>query len=121
MSKKINVNPDHYKVAGRERQGENVLAAMHKQAYAQQSAVSRWASQRDRVTAPPSASPPDPSEKAELPKKASSRGKSKSRALAAGGVRRQASTTRHVSQKIAKPRKKESRETTKRAKRSSGR
>ncbi len=24
MSKRINVNPDHYKVAGRERQGENV-------------------------------------------------------------------------------------------------
>jgi hypothetical protein len=25
MSKRINVNPDHYKVAGRERQGENVV------------------------------------------------------------------------------------------------
>jgi hypothetical protein len=25
MSKHINVNPDHYKVAGRERQGENVV------------------------------------------------------------------------------------------------
>jgi hypothetical protein len=25
MSKRINVNPDHYKVAGRERQGENVI------------------------------------------------------------------------------------------------
>jgi hypothetical protein len=25
MSKHINVNPDHYKVAGRERQGENVI------------------------------------------------------------------------------------------------
>ena len=25
MSKNINVNPDHYKVAGRERQGEDVL------------------------------------------------------------------------------------------------
>ena len=25
MSKYINVNPDHYKLAGRERQGENVI------------------------------------------------------------------------------------------------
>jgi len=25
MSRNINVNPDHYKVAGRERQGENVI------------------------------------------------------------------------------------------------
>jgi hypothetical protein len=25
MSKNINVNPDHYKVAGRERQGEDIL------------------------------------------------------------------------------------------------
>ena len=25
MSKHINVNPDHYKVAGRERQGEDVV------------------------------------------------------------------------------------------------
>jgi len=25
MSRRINVNPDHYKVAGRERQGENVV------------------------------------------------------------------------------------------------
>jgi len=25
MSKRINVNPDHYKVAGRERQGEDVV------------------------------------------------------------------------------------------------
>ena len=25
MSRRINVNPDHYKVAGRERQGENIV------------------------------------------------------------------------------------------------
>ncbi len=25
MSRRINVNPDHYKVAGRERQGENII------------------------------------------------------------------------------------------------
>jgi hypothetical protein len=31
MSKNINVNPDHYKVAGRERQGENVVHQVEKQ------------------------------------------------------------------------------------------
>jgi hypothetical protein len=30
MSKNINVNPDHYKVAGRERQGENVVHEIEK-------------------------------------------------------------------------------------------
>jgi hypothetical protein len=30
MSKNINVNPDHYKVAGRERQGENVVHQVEK-------------------------------------------------------------------------------------------
>jgi hypothetical protein len=34
MSKNINVNPDHYKVAGRERQGEDILHQKHKQAMA---------------------------------------------------------------------------------------
>jgi hypothetical protein len=30
MSKNINVNPDHYKVAGRERQGEQVIHEVEK-------------------------------------------------------------------------------------------
>jgi hypothetical protein len=34
MSKRINVNPDHYKVAGRERQGENIIHQIEKQAAA---------------------------------------------------------------------------------------
>lgn len=32
MSKKINVNPGQYKVAGRERQGENIRQDKHKAA-----------------------------------------------------------------------------------------
>jgi hypothetical protein len=32
---KNNVNPDHYKVAGRERQGEDIVQEVHKQNYAQ--------------------------------------------------------------------------------------
>ncbi len=35
MSKNINVNPDHYKVAGRERPGQNIPVELVKQQYAQ--------------------------------------------------------------------------------------
>lgn len=41
MSKKINVNPDHYKVAGRERQGEDIPADREKRALSQAKAGSR--------------------------------------------------------------------------------
>jgi hypothetical protein len=33
LSKNINVNPDQYKVAGRERQGEDIVQTEHKQAH----------------------------------------------------------------------------------------
>ena len=42
MSRKINVNPDHYKVAGRERQGENIIQERQKQEF------SRTAGPRNR-------------------------------------------------------------------------
>ena len=32
---KSNVNPDHYKTAGRERQGEDIVQEIHKQKYTQ--------------------------------------------------------------------------------------
>jgi hypothetical protein len=32
MSRRINVNPDQYKVAGRERQGENIVHEVQKSA-----------------------------------------------------------------------------------------
>ncbi|MGH9940586.1 MAG: hypothetical protein ACREAM_30450 [Blastocatellia bacterium] len=35
MSKKNNVNPDHYKTAGRERQGEDIIHDVYKRRYAQ--------------------------------------------------------------------------------------
>jgi hypothetical protein len=35
MSKKSNVRPDHYKVAGRTRQGENIVQEIQTQEYAQ--------------------------------------------------------------------------------------
>ena len=35
MSKKNNVNPDHYKTAGRERQGEDIVHDAYKRWYTQ--------------------------------------------------------------------------------------
>ncbi len=35
MSRKNNVNPDHYKTAGRERQGEDIIHDFYKRWYAQ--------------------------------------------------------------------------------------
>ena len=39
---KNNVNPNHYKVAGRERQGEDILQTRHKQKHAQSRVRSRF-------------------------------------------------------------------------------
>ena len=36
---KSNVNPDHYKTAGRERQGEDIVQEIHKQKFAQEEAA----------------------------------------------------------------------------------
>ena len=41
MSRNINVNPGHYKVAGRERQGEDILQRDQKQRFAQQAGGGR--------------------------------------------------------------------------------
>ena len=49
MSKRINVNPDHYKTKGRERQGEDVVVAREKQALSQALATG----DRRRRKAPP--------------------------------------------------------------------
>jgi hypothetical protein len=38
MSKKSNVNPDHYKIAGRERQGEDIVQSEHKKELAEKQA-----------------------------------------------------------------------------------
>ena len=36
---KSNVNPDHYKTAGRERQGEDIVQEIHKQKFTQAEAA----------------------------------------------------------------------------------
>jgi hypothetical protein len=59
MSRNINVNPAHYKVAGRERQGENIIQNVERQAFAQQKAdADRW---REKQAPPPwETTPPAP-------------------------------------------------------------
>lgn len=43
MGKKNNVNPGHYKTAGRERQGDDIVQEIHKQEYAQAEAAQKKA------------------------------------------------------------------------------
>jgi len=56
MSKNINVNPDHYKVAGRERQGEDVVHEVEKRAIKRL----RRAEQRISATVPSQKAPRSP-------------------------------------------------------------
>ena len=55
---KHNVNPNHYKVAGRDRQGEDILQARNKQKLAQSLVRERF---EMRQALPPGISPADPS------------------------------------------------------------
>jgi hypothetical protein len=48
VSKRINVNPDHYKVAGRERPGDAVAKAKE-HARSDKEAVARWQKRSARV------------------------------------------------------------------------
>jgi len=58
MSKNINVNPDHYKVAGRERQGENVVHEIEKRQVKTLRRQERGVDRRQRETAPDTARTP---------------------------------------------------------------
>jgi hypothetical protein len=48
MSKRINVNPDHYKVAGRERPG-NAVVKTPKQSASMDETRERWQRSRERA------------------------------------------------------------------------
>ena len=67
---KHNVNPDHYKVAGRERQGEDILQARNKQKLAQSLVRERF---EMRQAVPAGTSPADPSAFPSAPSVASAR------------------------------------------------
>jgi hypothetical protein len=49
MERKNNVNPNHYKTAGRERPGEDIVQEIHKQKFTQAAAVKQ---NRDEKTVP---------------------------------------------------------------------
>lgn len=53
MSKNINVNPDHYKGAGRERQGEDIVQSAERKVLKQQQALDeRWQAKERRRARP---------------------------------------------------------------------
>jgi hypothetical protein len=51
MSKRINVNPDHYKVAGRERPGDAVVKRPLKRSADLDKSRERWQKARERARA----------------------------------------------------------------------
>lgn len=84
MSRNINVNPAHYKVAGRERQGEGILQAEQKQAFATQQGggagdgVPPWEATRHTFV---SAQPEPEAKPKKKPRKAAKAKKKTSRAM----------------------------------------
>jgi hypothetical protein len=68
MSRNINVNPAHYKVAGRERQGEAINQELQRQQFAEQHAANeRWQAKQENQT--PWEHVPAPSAEPETPKR----------------------------------------------------
>jgi hypothetical protein len=71
---KSNVNPNHYKVAGRERQGEDIAQARHKQKHAEGLVAARRGPHARFAAAPkaavprPAAAVPTPATKKVSPK-----------------------------------------------------
>jgi hypothetical protein len=75
MSRNINVNPAHYKLAGRERQGEDVAQHLQKQAFSERRAeVERWQARHAHGT-PGWEDPAQPMAEPEPPKPARRRAK----------------------------------------------
>jgi hypothetical protein len=48
MSKRINVNPDHYKVAGRERQGEGIVRDTRQLSSPERTRAAKWREQQQK-------------------------------------------------------------------------
>jgi hypothetical protein len=61
MSKRINVNPDHYKTAGRERSGGGILHDRLRRVVAQERAeIERWQGAQKPQPPPPAPAPRKP-------------------------------------------------------------
>lgn len=105
MSRNINVNPGHYKVAGRERQGEAILQAEQKQAYTTQQAdamgdgVPPWEATRHSFV---SAQPPEPAA-AKKARKLKAKAKPKARRQASQAKRQAARKTTKKAARAKKP------------------
>jgi hypothetical protein len=68
MSRNINVNPAHYKVAGRERQGEAINQELQRQQFTEQQAANeRWQARQQDAT--PWEHAPAPSAEPDTPKR----------------------------------------------------
>jgi len=105
MSRNINVNPGHYKVAGRERQGEAILQAEQKQAYTTQQAnfagdgVPPWEATRHSFV---SAQPTEPAA-AKKARKVKAKAKPKARRQASKAKRPAARKTSKKTIRAKKP------------------
>lgn len=89
MSKQNNVNPDYYKLAGRERQGEAIVQDLQKQAFAEQLAETEHWQEKQSGPPPWKATPPSTSvtPEPEVRKPRRPRGAKKRRQLARRQVR----------------------------------
>ena len=88
MSKQNNVNPDYYKLAGRERQGESIVQDLQKQTFAEQQAeTERW---QERQSGPPpwKATPPSTSVEPESKSKQRRRARASTKTARRPGARR---------------------------------
>jgi hypothetical protein len=88
MSKQNNVNPDYYKLAGRERQGEGIVQDLQKQTFAEQQAeTERW---QERQSGPPpwKATPPSTSVEPEPKSKQRRRARASKKTAPRPGARR---------------------------------
>jgi len=114
MSRNINVNPAHYKLRGRERQGEEVLHAMQKQAFSQQAEGERWRQHHEQPMAPPHppeqvaaeqamAEPEEPKRTRTRRRKAPRKAASRKAAPRKAATRRKAATKKATRRRVSAP------------------
>ena len=108
MSRNINVNPGHYKVAGRERQGEDIIHEQQKQTYAAQQTlgmndgVPPWEATRHSFVSaqPPEQAPPKKARKSKPKRRASRTTRTAARKVGRKSVR---ATTPETANPYARP------------------
>lgn len=101
---KSNVNPNHFKLAGRERQGEDIAQARHKQKHAQSLVRVRYESQAFAPKRPLAPAPPRP---AAAPKPSAKQASSTARVNVQASDKRGKRTTAQKRTAVAVPAGKE--------------